>query len=1514
MVLTPVLIYQLLGQRARSWPVDLSQPIDGKYLSAQFGPEHVQRTFDFVPLSITTSLWPECSDSEAKVDTLMSRTPSATATSAAVESAHGVMIVAVGASAGGLDACTRLVEMIPDGNGMAFIVVQHLEPTHKSMMVDLLKSHTAMRVVEAVDGQTVEPDHVYLIPPGTYLAVVQGTLRLSPPAARHGARMPFDFLLNALAAGAGERVAAIVLSGTGSDGSIGLQAIKAAGGLVIAQDPDEAAYDGMPQSAIDTGHVDAVLKTADMPAALLAFRSKTQVIGKAPQTEAEELTAIVALLRAHTTRDFAHYKPGTIARRIHRRMAVLGLPSGEASRYLDVLRKDGDELDQLGKDLLINVTSFFRDARVFETLAKTVVSALVQDQGSAQPLRIWIAGCSTGEEAYSVAILFHEEIARSKRSLKLQIFASDLDDDAVATARDGRYPATIADDVSADRLARFFVKDDDGSYAVAPALRADVVFTVQNVLADPPFSRLDLISCRNLLIYLDIEAQKNVISTFGFALRDNGVLLLGNAETIGNADTLFSVTSKGDRIYARRPRAGHKGHADRTTPSPAATAAVRKITPAPSRHTELADLCRRLVIEAHAPAAVLVNRRFECLYSLGPTERYLRVAPGHPTHDILAMAPHSLRARLRAAIDQVGQKTPCHVVDGCQTTYAGHALHYRLDLQSVICGGEELILVAFIDAPGLLSGAKPSGASPVPKDDDPPDSELAGVRAELELVKRSLAAAEEERRATSEEASSVNEEFQSTNEELLTSKEELQSLNEELTALNSQLQETLERQRTTSDDLQNILFSTDVATLFLDRDLNIRFFTPATRALFNVIPGDVGRPLADLRAIAIDPQLANDAHAVLKTGEAIDREVADATHLWCRRIQPYRVHGGSVEGVVLTFTDITDRSNVAGALESAKQQAELATRAKSSFLAAASHDLRQPLQTLKLLEGLLEKSVVGATPINLVQRFGQTLTTMAAMLDRLLDVNQIEAGTVLAEIEDFPVMQVLDTLRDEFAFHAQAKQLELRIVPCGLAITSDPRLLEQMLRNLLTNALKYTHSGKILIGCRHREGRLSIQIWDTGIGIPANDLDTVFEEYRQLASGLADRDHGLGLGLSIVHRLGKLLGHEVRVASQVGHGSMFSVEVALTTKILTRLAVPTSPVAETSPHTRGKTILVIEDDDSVREANELVLQDAGYLTIAAGDGATMLGLTDSAGVVPDLILTDFNLPNGMDGLAAAAALRQRFDRSIPVILLTGDISTTSLRAIAAADCRHLSKPVKLRELLLTVELALTPALPRVVFDLSNAPVIFIVDDDDDLRTVLRLVLEDEGLLVEDYACAEDFLFAYRPGREGCLLVDAYLPGIGGLDLLCTMADAGYRIPSIMITGDSDVEMAVQAMKAGALDFIEKPVATPELLAGVARALEHSRDAGVLFAWRRSAAEHVALLTSRQHEIMDLVLAGHPSKNIAADLGISQRTVENHRAAIMKKTGSKSVPELARLALSAASVGAGGVVTGGAAPR
>jgi two-component system CheB/CheR fusion protein len=736
----------------------------------------------------------------------------------------------------------------------------------------------------------------------------------------------------------------------------------------------------------------------------------------------------------------------------------------------------------------------------------------------------------------------------------------------------------------------------------------------------------------------------------------------------------------------------------------------------------------------------------------------------------------------------------------------------------------------------------------------------------------------------------------------------LQSLNEELTALNGQLHETLEQQRTTSNDLQNVLYSTDVATLFLDLELKIRFFTPATRSLFNVIPSDVGRPLADLSSLAADGALAADARAVLKTLAPVEREIETTGGAWyLRRILPYRTQDKGVEGVVITFTDITDRRQAAEILAVAKRQADLASIAKSRFLAAASHDLRQPLQTLALLQGLLARCVESEKAQKLIARLDETLGAMSGMLNTLLDINQIEAGTVHADVVSFPVNDLLERLKGEFTYHAQAQRLALRVVPCSISISSDPRLLEQMLRNLLSNALKYTKRGKVLIGCRRRSGTLSIEIWDTGVGIPDAELESIFDEYHQLNNAARERSRGLGLGLSIVQRLGALLGHPVEVRSTPGKGSVFTVEVALPGGGAVPGAEPERAAGNAGgleDNRRTGSILVVEDDPEVRELLELLLKDDGHRTVAAHDGIAALELVTRGKIRPDILLADYNLPGGMTGLQLAARLRERLQRETPVIILTGDISTGTLRAIAQQSCVQLNKPVKLKELTQVIQ-RLLPLPPRVhlpgpeAAGVTGPPVVFIVDDDRSIREAVRAVLEDDGRTVEDFASGEAFLEAYRPGREACLLVDAYLPGMSGLELLQRLRDAGHRLPAIMITGSSDVPMAVQAMKAGASDFIEKPIGRDDLLAGIQRALEQSRDSGKLSAWRKKAADHVAELTPRQREIMAMVLAGHPSKNIAADLKISQRTVENHRAAIMKKTGSHSLPALARLALAAA---------------
>ncbi len=865
-------------------------------------------------------------------------------------------------------------------------------------------------------------------------------------------------------------------------------------------------------------------------------------------------------------------------------------------------------------------------------MADKVVPELVRNQAPDRPIRIWIAGCSTGEETYSLAMLFQERIAAKKRNVKLQVLASDVDPDAVARARDGLYTETIAADVSPERLARFFVKED-GGYRVSPELRAAVVFTIQNVLADPPFSRLDLVSCRNLLIYLRPEAQAKIISLFHFALREGGVLLLGNSETVGDVTGHFETISKSERVYRHigRARPGEL----RFSMSDGARIPIRPAPGhAPLHDVALAELCQRLVMEAYAPAAVLINRKYECLYFLGPTDRYLRLAPGRPTHELLAMARDGMRAKLRSAIQQAIQKNARVVVVGGQAGADGATASFSIDVRPVECDGEELLLICFVDGPKH----PPRRDRPIPPADVARvaelEQELEASRTELQSAIRDLEISSEEQMAINEEALSVNEEFQSTNEELVTSKEELQSLNEELTALNSQLQETLERQRTTANDLQNVLYSTNVATLFLDTDLNIRLFTPATASLFNVIPSDVGRPLADLNSLAADAALPADATTVLRTLAPVEREIEAQSGAWyIRRILPYRAQDGAVEGVVITFVDISERRHTADALKAAERQAQLATVAKSRFLAAASHDLRQPLQTLALLQGLLAKAVVEEKAQKLVSRLDEILGAMSGMLNTLLDINQIEAGTVHADIVRFPVEGLLERLRDEFTYLAEAQRLKLRVVSCGASIESDPRLLEQMIRNLLSNALKYTKRGRVLLGCRRREGILSIEIWDTGIGIAPDELQAIFDEYHQVDNEARERRLGLGLGLSIVQRLGKLLGHQVRVRSLPGKGSVFAIEI----KLPTETAMPPMKIIDNKNGViaeavrRTGTILVVEDDPEIRDLLELFLQDEGYRTATAPDGIAALDLVMRGGIQPDLILADYNLPNGMTG-------------------------------------------------------------------------------------------------------------------------------------------------------------------------------------------------------------------------------------------------------------------------------------------
>lgn len=1508
---------------------------------------------------------------------------------------------------------------------MAFILIQHLDPTHASMMVDLLASHTTKKVQQAADGMPLEPGHVYVIPPATYLSIDQGTLRLSEPRERHGARLPFDFFLRSLAAEYGQRAICVILSGTGADGSLGLTAIKEKGGLVVVQSPGEAAYDGMPRSAIKTGLADFVVPVAEIPKILVDYGVQMPETRPHPDTvssgDPDWLTSIVDLLRTRTAHDFALYKPGTLLRRIERRMAMAGI--ADRSRYLEILGQDSGELNLVAKDLLINVTGFFRDPKAFELLETEIVPDLVRSQIVGEPLRVWVAGCSTGEETYSIAMLFLEEITAAKRGVALQIFASDADGDAIAFAREGLYPESIAADVSTARLARFFKLEKQG-YRIAPQLRELIVFTTQNVLADPPFSRLDLVSCRNLLIYLRPEAQQKVLLLFDFALRDGGTLFLGGSETVTHLGDRFEPISKTHRLYRHIGRAKTAAlqrplSADLRAP----VSGGRRALPGASPR----DLTQRALIDTYAPASVLISPKGECLYYSGATDRYLRVVAGEPSRDLLAMARDGLRNKLGAAIRQASQDQARAIATGARMRHGDGSLAVTIEVQPLQSEGDALLLVSFIDEPerheqpsrpGVAAGAD----SRIPE----LERELDATRKELQSAIRDLELSNEEQAAINEEAMSVNEEFQSTNEELMTSKEELQALNEELTALNSELQETLDRQRSMSNDLQNILDSTGVATLFLDGDLNIRFFTPTAKALFRIIATDIGRPLADLTLLAADADLLADARTVLTSIAPLGREIEAENGDWyVRRILPYRTQDDRIEGVVITFADIsemkaaerkieaagaysdsiidtirqpllvldnelnlvsgnrsfyrtfaitseeaigkplaasagrhngaaglreflervqveashiedyeveidlpivgrrllllnarrlvdgtlgehkilvafddiTERRRAAEALGAAKREAEQANLGKSRFLAAASHDLRQPLQTLSFLQGILAKKITDKAILGLVDRLAETVSAMSGMLDTLLDINQLEAGIVRHEIVDFPVELVLDELRSQFAYHETDVHLDWRVVPSSLTVRSDPRLLAQMIRNLVSNAVKYTETGKVLLGCRRRGDKLRIEVWDTGSGIPAEQLSAIFEEFHQLDNPARERSKGLGLGLAIVQRLAELLGHTVDVRSRPGKGSVFSIEVPLGTAdaIVPCRLDQTEPM--TSVHS-GETVLIIEDEPSMRETLKLLLDGEGYRTVAAADGGAALQLAKRETVRPDLVVADYNLPNGPNGLQVVASLQEILGRAIPAIILSGDISTDTLREIARQGRTHLGKPVTAAALIDLIRELLATSQPASLPD-NRPPAIFVIDDERTVREAMRDLLEADGRRVEIFDSCEAFLEFYHPGRQGCLVVDARMPGMGGLELLQRLNSDRNRLPAIMITGHGDVPMAVEAMKAGAADFIEKPVGYQELLASIERAMEQAGDSAKSSAWRETATTSIAGLTVRQRQVMDMVLAGHPSKNIAADLGLSQRTVENHRAAVMRKTGSRSIPALIRLALAAA---------------
>jgi two-component system, chemotaxis family, CheB/CheR fusion protein len=885
--------------------------------------------------------------------------------------AHRFPVVGIGASAGGLAAVESLLSAMPTGTqiGMAFVLVQHLAPDHKSILTSLVKRYTSMDAFEVEDGMMVRPNCIYIIPSNKDIALLNGKLQLLDPVAARGQRHTIDFFFRSLARDVRERAICIVLSGTGSDGTLGVRAIKEEGGMVMVQTPESTIYDGMPRSAIATGLVDYVLTPTEMPAQLLAYvahrgTTRSRFRSSSGLNTEDMMQKIFVLLRSQTRHDFSQYKPNTITRRVERRMAIHQIT--QMDDYVRYLQQSTEEVDALFRDLLIGVTSFFRDPDAFAVLQEHVIPQLFADKPPGSSVRVWVPACSTGEESYSIAMLLQEQKEAQRQNIKLQVFASDIDGRALTQARTGVYSASIAADLSPERLARFFSREPDGSsYRINKAIRDILVFSEHDIINDPPFSKLDLVSCRNLLIYMDAELQRKLIRLFHYALKPKGCLFLGTSETVGVLFETFSVLDRKAKLYQRKdndyaqptallrfaPTRLWEGKADLR---PAG------ITSGNSR-TLLRDLTEQGLIEQYQAVGVLVNEQGEVLYIHGRTGQYLEQPVGEVSTNILKMARAGLQQPLMTALHQaVNWRERVHY-PGLRVKTNGDYTTVDLTIQPVASDVNSsfpsLFLVILEAASGAHTQVAATGAF-VPAlaeaDEGAHDGntnrdvyiaalmqELRSKDDYLQTVQEELETANEELRSSNEEMQSINEEMQSTNEELETSQEELQSVNEELSMVNTELLNKVTDLSQANNDMNNLLAGTGVGTVFVDHQLHIQRFTPTITQVINLIATDLKRPLGHIVSNLVGyDRLVEDVQAVLDTLIPREIEVQTRAGTWfLLHIRPYRTQENVIEGAVITFTEITASKRAQAALQEAQALRRLAIVVRDAYDAITMQDL-----------------------------------------------------------------------------------------------------------------------------------------------------------------------------------------------------------------------------------------------------------------------------------------------------------------------------------------------------------------------------------------------------------------------------------------------------------------------------------------------------------------------------------------------------------------------------------------------
>jgi two-component system CheB/CheR fusion protein len=1216
------------------------------------------------------------------------------------------LTVAIGASAGGLHAFTAFLAAVPLNSGMAFVLIQHLDPVHQSLLVDLLASRTAMRVIEAEDGMMLAPDHVFVIPPDATMTVSGGRLRVVHPAPDRAHRWPIDTFFASLAADQLDHAVCIVLSGTGSDGSRRLAKVRQAGDLVLAQAASHGRpLAGMPRSAAATGYVDEVMRVEAMPARLLAHRIRHSEPGPgAPAadraaeigapTDADQdpgpsaFATVCAMLRARTGHDFAQYKRPTLLRRIRHRVLALGLHDVDA--LIARLRHDPAEIDLLFRDLLIGVTQFMRDPAEFQFVRDTVLPGLLTGRAPNEAIRIWVPGCASGEEVYTLAILLREAMERLQVVCKVQIFGTDIDETAIARARAARYKAATLARLEPEQRVRWF-NQEGADWRVVGAIREMCVFSVHNVVGDPPFSRLDLISCRNLLIYFNAQLQAEALAAFRYALRPGGWLFLGPSEGVARHAGAFRQPDGRHRVFQRFEGAG----------LPVVRRAMQAAGGAgrlPAGLEDVVDHLARRALEPYAPAYVVVDHAEEIVrFSGGAFGRFLGPSSGAASLNLFAILRKPLSRAVRSALQTAAATRQAVVRPALLLSLDGELNAMRLIVQPIADtrGGRDLFVVAFDDG----GSACPAGprAETVREDQQAIAQELADTRSELVTTITGLESANEELTSFNEEYQSTNEELQSTNEELETAKEEMQSVNEELETVNRELMARNEQLAKVNSDFENLLDSTQIATMFVDPDLRIRRFTPAMKALFRLRDTDLDRPLTDIATRLDYHDLTSDLQRVLTHSETVERDVeltgGGATFLM--RMRPYRTSDRVAEGAVITFVDISDQKRLAEAqlLATLNEALEARVAERTSALEAASRELTRQTEQRRQAEDMLRQSqkleAVGKLTGGIAHDFNNLLGAIIGNVEFLMDAVQDDPARLeqAREILDSalrgadltnrllafaskqalnPRVVALDRLLPQQVGMlrrtlGETIEVTLTLAPGLWPTCVDPPQIGEALLNLALNARDAMPRGGMLsivlsnvavdaatalmIGDISAGDYVVLSVADSGTGMTQAVIEHATEPFFSTKPAAL----GSGLGLSIVYGFVRQSGGCLRIDSVVGRGTTVRL-------YLPRAATLAAPAVHAPPADRAnlrghEAILLVDDNPILRSVTERHLMALGYGVTVADSGPAALRLL--GGNQPfDLLFTDILMPEGMTGDRLAEAAR-RLKPGLRVLFTTG---------------------------------------------------------------------------------------------------------------------------------------------------------------------------------------------------------------------------------------------------------------------